>query len=129
MPKKTLGATLTFSDKQLGRSLRTLPKLIDGKIHAIFEYQGTKSLTWMKTTAPWTDRTGNARNGLGSEVFWVPLQEHTLRLFHRVAYGIWLEVRWAGKYAIIKPAIEKYGPDTMRLLNKLMSRLGGGAVP
>ena len=100
-------------------------------MHAIFEYQATKALGYMKTTAPWTDRTGNARSGLGADVEWIPLSLHKMRLFHRMWYGIFLETRWAGKYAIILPTIQKFGPDTMRLLDKLLARIGasGGGMP
>ena len=80
----------------------------------------------MKTTAPWTDRTGNARSGLSSKVDWVPKKLHAIHLFHRVPYGIFLEVRWAGRFAVILPTIRQFGPDTMRLLSKLFARLGGG---
>ena len=121
-----LGITMDFNSHTLGRNLRTLPAKVDGQIHAVMEYQSTKALGYMKTNARWTDRTGNARQGLGTKVLWVPQVSHAIKLFHRVTYGIFLEVRWAGRYAIILPTIQIYGPDTMRLMSKLFSRLGGG---
>lgn len=121
---------MDFDSRRLGRNLEQLPAKIDGQIHAVFEYQSTKVVRHMKTTAPWRDRTGNARSGLGTEVEWVPQTSHAIRLFHRVTYGIFLETRWAGRYAVILPTIERFGPDTMRLLNKLFAKLGGGgAIP
>lgn len=107
-----------------------LPDRVDGMVHAIMDYQSTKALSYMKVNAKWTDRTGNARNGLGTEVGWIPRVSHSIRLFHRMWYGIFLEVRWAGKYAIILPTIQQFGPDTMRLLEKLFRKLnGGGGMP
>lgn len=121
---------MEFDPGQLGRNLKELPAQVDGMIHAVMDYQSGKALSHMKTTAPWTDRTGNARSGLGTEVDWVPMQRHAIRLFHRVTYGIFLETRWGGRYAIILPTIEKFGPDTMRLLQKLFRKLKtGGLMP
>lgn len=130
MPK-AVSMSLEFDkNAKLSRNLATLPDEIDGMVHAIMEYQSTKALSHMKTTAPWTDRTGHARSGLGTKVDWVPRESHTMRLFHRVSYGIFLETRWAGRYAIILPTIQQFGPDTMRLLNKLFRKLGsGGGMP
>jgi len=121
-----MSVTLDFDRRDLGRSLKTLPDEVDGMVHAVMSYQSTAAVGYMKTNARWTDRTGNARNGLSTEVEWVPRERHAIRLFHRVTYGIFLETRWAGKYAIILPTIQKYGPDTMRLLSKLFGRLGSG---
>lgn len=81
---------------------------------------------WMKTNAPWTDRTGNARSGLGSTTEHERKVHHTLVLFGRVPYQIWLEVRFAGRYAIILPAIVDQGPKLMKTLVKLIDRLNGG---
>lgn len=125
MPKGVI-PTLQFDRRNLSRNLKDLPDQVDGYVHAVMEYQATKALGHMKTTAPWTDRTGNARNGLSSAVEWQPKKLHAIRLFHRVTYGIFLEVRWAGRYAIIGPTIQKFGPDTMRLLDKMFRRLGTG---
>lgn len=63
-----------------------------------------------KTTAPWTDRTGNARNGLfggvevkGTEVF--------IRLGHSMEYGIFLELANDGRFAVLKPIIDQAVPE------------------
>ena len=123
-PSGGLSVTLDFDRRNLGRNLEALPDEVDGMVHAVMEYQSVKAVAHMKTTAPWTDRTGNARNGLSSEVGWNPRESHSIRLFHRMWYGIFLETRWAGRYAIILPTIQLYGKDTMRLLTKLFQRLG-----
>jgi hypothetical protein len=75
--------------------------------------------SWMKSNAPWTDQTGNARNGLRARA------EHSARsskvvLSHSVPYGIWLEVRWSGRYAVIGPAIERFAPQFMALAARLI---------
>ena len=62
--------------------------------------------------APWEDRTGDARAGLTAtgkaRGFY-----HEIELHHTVPYGIWLEVKFNGRDAIILPTIEKYGPAVM----------------
>lgn len=122
--------TLTFDPDPLAGNIIELDDRIDGYIHAVVDYQSTKALSYMKTNARWKDRTGNARNGLSVEVGWVPMKSHSIRLFHRMWYGIFLETRWAGRYAIILPTIQVFGPDTMRLLQSLFRRLKtGGGMP
>jgi len=44
-------------------------------------------------------------------------------LYHTVEYGIWLEIRWNGQYAIIIPTIEHMGPVIMAELESLFSIL------
>lgn len=120
--------TFTFKSNNIGRNLKALPDKIDGYVHAVMDRQSGKALTYMKTNAPWTDRTGNARNGLGSDVGWIPKEEHKITLFHRMWYGVFLETRFAGRFAIILPTIQKFGPETMKLLDKMFAKLGGGGV-
>lgn len=118
-----LRGSFEFKDDRLRRELEEIGPKVDGYIHAVFEYQGSKALTHAKTNAPWTDRTGNARAGLGVDIGWVPMESHSLTLFHRMPYGIFLETRWGGRYAIILPTIRLFGRDTMRLLNKLLAKI------
>ena len=59
----------------------------------------------MKADAPWTDRTGNARQGLSGDAERVGTSI-VLTLFHVMDYGIWLEVAHAGNYAVIMPTIQ-----------------------
>lgn len=77
---------------------------------------------YAKKNAPWTDRTGNARAGLhtahsiGSNYF-------ELVVAHSVPYGIWLEVRWSGKYAIIGPTIFWGGRLMISRINSTLNRM------
>jgi hypothetical protein len=86
--------------------------------------------TYMRENAPWTDRTGNARNGLRAQHNKEPFVQHELILYHTMPYGIWLEVRWSGRYAIIAPTIKKMGPEVMAMVAASVGRaiklMGGG---
>lgn len=65
---------------------------------------------YMKQNASWTDRTGNARQTLHTEVRDVALQMLDIVLKHGVKYGINLELDYGGRYAIIGPTIDIYAP-------------------
>jgi hypothetical protein len=67
---------------------------------------------YARSHAPWEDRTGDARDGLTAEGDF-SFVSYTITLYHTVDYGIWLETRWHGKYAIILPTIEVMGPRFM----------------
>ena len=65
---------------------------------------------YARENAPWEDRTTDARQGLTASVDQSD-DNIELTLAHTVDYGIWLEIRWGGRYAIIIPTIEQLGPD------------------
>jgi hypothetical protein len=58
----------------------------------------------MKRSAPWTDRTGNARNGLQGQVS--EDEDITIFLTTQMYYGKYLELCNGGKYRIIWPTVE-----------------------
>lgn len=78
---------------------------------------------WMKTNASWTDRTGNARQSLKTEVDEVINEMVTLFLSYgepgEIEYAIYLELSHGGNYAIIGPALDYFAPriwaDVQRL--------------
>lgn len=120
--------SFAFDNKELRANIKAVSDKVDSYIHGVFDYASDLTVAYAKTNAPWRDRTGAARAGLRTEAFWVPQKSHTLVLFHSVLYGIWLEVRFAGKYAIINPTIQVMGPKVMSLLQGLFRRLGTGGV-
>lgn len=79
---------------------RQMKRVVAGQVM----YAQNDAVSYARKNAPWTDRTGNARSGLHASV---NLGENFAELIvaHSVPYGIWLEVRWSGKYAIIGPTI------------------------
>lgn len=75
----------------------------------------------MKSNAPWTDRTGNARAGLFSRA---ETEASGARIVfgHSVYYGIFLEARWSGRYAIVLPTLEEMGPEFMSYAARIIFR-------
>ena len=62
----------------------------------------------MKTNAPWTDQTGNARQTLQAFVY--KKQDGVIALVakQQMDYGLWLELKNGGKFAIVLPTLEQY---------------------
>jgi hypothetical protein len=77
----------------------------------------------MKANAPWTDRTTNARNGLHSVTRVERLPGRTRIIVesgHSVDYGIYLERANGGRFAIVAPTLDYYGPDLLRQVRALV---------
>lgn len=84
-----------------------------------------KALAFAKEQASWTDRTGDARAGLDTEVYW---EGDTViwELFHTVDYGKWLETIYSGKFAVIMPTLELFAPQVGRGLSEQGGASGDG---
>lgn len=108
----------------LFKGLKVLDQRTDNGIAGVMEYWDSRIESYMKTGAPWTDRTGNARSGLFAKAGHERGKRHWIDLGHRVPYGIWLEIRWSGKFAIVFPSLVRFGPKIMQTMSKLFARLG-----
>lgn len=82
-------------------------------IEEILEIAAEAVEEYAKSNAPWEDQSGAARDGLTAEYRDQGLFKHSIVLYHTVDYGVWLEIRWNGRYAIIVPTIEHMGPIVM----------------
>lgn len=80
---------------------------------------GKEAVAHMKATAPWGDRTGMARAGLGFAID-EGSASVSVTLYHSVSYGIWLEIAMNGEYAVIMPTIESLGPQLMHRLEAML---------
>ena len=94
---------------------------IDDSTHrflsAVMGFHAPQVEAHAKRNAPWQDISTNARNGL----FATPeINRPTYRVIlgHGVPYGIWLEVRYAGRYAIIEPTIQAQGIEVMKTVQQ-----------
>lgn len=121
MPGKQ--SSFTWKTETLFKNTKVFKPQFERALVSLTEFYGTKIESEAKKNAPWTDRTGNARNGLTTAVEHEPFKRHTIILFHRVPYGIWLEVKNAGAYAIIMPTLNKQGQAMMNTLNTLLGDL------
>jgi hypothetical protein len=76
---------------------------------------------YAKRNAPWSDRTGNARQSLHTLLEELGTDIVTLYLSHGVQYGIYLEVRWAGRYAILWRTIEAHLGEVEVMLRRVFN--------
>ena len=101
-------------------NLRTLNAKNQRAMIAAANYVAPKLEAHMKNNAPWTDRTGAARNGLGANVVTTG-NRVAIVLYHSVNYGPYLETRWGGKYAIIRSTLAIGGPMYAETFKRLAS--------
>lgn len=116
-------STFEFKPGSLKRNLKAFDGDINRLVAGIVDYSGDKAVTYMKTQAPWTDQTGNARATLAAYGLHTS-EYHELHLHGGMPYQIFLEVRWAGRYAIIGPAVKYQGLALMNRLRGLIAKLG-----
>lgn len=126
---KSGGAMRVIMEKNtLSPGIKGLPGFVDHIVSTTMKWYEPQVENHAKLNAPWTDQTTNARNGLiarsGKDK-----DNHYIVLAHQVPYGIWLEVRFAGKYAIIMPTIDAFGPQVMGTLNKILDRYEAKGTP
>lgn len=74
--------------------------------------------SYAKANRPWTDRTGNARQGLRGYTTDIP-NGVRVNIAHSVDYGIWLEYAHEKKYAILEPTVRLKGPDAIKAFRLL----------
>ena len=86
---------------------------------AIFEIYKPVLENYAKTHARWTDRTANARQGLHSDI--VELSNDTVALYiaHGMEYGVFLETKYQGRYAILWESIEAVQPQVLSKLRQI----------
>ncbi len=81
---------------------------------------------WMKDNRKWTDRTGQARATLKAEVIDVTGRAAIILLTHGVDYGaLYLETMQGGRFAILGPAIDYWGP---RIMQDMQAELTAGTI-
>lgn len=106
-----------YNDKVLRASLKGYEDDVDRALRFIMEYHAADGQARMKLNAPWTDRTSAARNGLFTVVEGGN-GKYTIVFSHSVNYGIWLEVKFSGRDAVIMPTVLDVGQDLMQNLRR-----------
>lgn len=73
------------------------------RVEKYLEESAREIRAYMRENRPWKDRTNKARLSLDAKVENPKNAYYRLKLSHGVYYGYYLEHRWDGKYAILKP--------------------------
>lgn len=120
-------SSIEFKPGSLKRNLRTFNGQMGPLVAAVVDYQAHQSIGWMKSNAPWQDRTGNARSTLNAYTLHYGVNNgsaHEIHLHGGVPYQIWLETRWSGRLAVIRKAVQYMGLALMNRMRGLASRVG-----
>lgn len=98
---------------------------IESEIVALANGLTDEIADYMKAEARWTDRTGNARAGLYSDVIHVARQSVTILASHgpAIPYAIYLETVSAGRFGIIADTIDWWGPRVFHEVQAIMARV------
>jgi len=121
---------LTWTADTLTANLNKAPGRAFGYLAKTTAYFSLRSEAFAKTQAKWTDRTGNARNTLSgsySATLTGDTARFTVEIAHGMPYGLWLEVRFGQKYAIINRTVEVQGKQFFETANLLMAKMFGGS--
>jgi hypothetical protein len=109
----------TVPPSVLGRNIGDYAQRLLSAVFDLSQYFAARIEAYAKARAIWTDRTGNARQGLTARAFRTATAV-TIVLFGAVSYQIWLEVANAGRYGIILKALEAHYAPFMRAVEGLM---------
>jgi len=74
---------------------------------------------YAKSNRPWTDRTSNAKNSIQGKHHWRG-KDLVIILSGNVDYFVFLELAHGKNYAILKPTVDKFGPEVFRGYQKLV---------
>ena len=116
------GGTIVWESDTLNPGLIAFPVRLAAALWTLMEFNETKVQDHMRSTAPWTDRTGNARQGLFAKAF-KDAGEVGIVAYHTMPYGIWLEVKHEGQYAVITPTVPLEGARIMQEVSKLITAM------
>lgn len=121
MPTKT-GIRWIEPPAKLAQAVEKYGDRVLDAVGAAMGAEATEMANEARQNAPWSDRTGNARSGLfGTAEVDYSSGTVTLYLSHGVLvdYGVWLELKGGGKWAIIMPQIERSLPKIKEALDAL----------
>lgn len=117
-----MAGSFEFKPGSIRKNLNAFDGDINRLVAAVIDYSGDRAVDYMRSRAPWRDRTGNARSTLAAYGVHTPTY-HEIHLHGGMDYQIFLETRWAGRYAIIGPAVKYQGLAVMNRLKGLIARL------
>lgn len=93
-----------------------------GGLQMLMQTAASKMEAWAKENAPWTDRTGAARQRLHGEAYWENPQIVVAAVMHQVDYGIFLELAHQRRYAILERTLEEHKDEIQDAVAVLLRR-------
>lgn len=107
----------------LGKNIRVGESTLRASVWVQMQKGAIEGQNYMRTKAPWTDRTGNARQGLFGRAYKNGLNGYVIVYYGTAPYQIWLEVANSGRYKIIEPTLQVMGPKVMADLQGVMGSM------
>ena len=105
--------------EQMRRRIDAYGRKVKATVRRVADYWKAVFEDYAKENASWADRTGNARQTLHAFVEELAGDSVNLYLSHGVDYGVYLETKYAGRYAIIWPTIERHLPEIKKMLQEI----------
>lgn len=101
------------------RNLNTYVTDVVKELESVSSDYAKAMQVYAKANRPWTDRTGNARRGLFGYVLSEPTRIRT-RIAHQVHYGVYLELGFQGRFAILQPTVSHYIAEYYRDVERVV---------
>ena len=108
---------------ELAESLSSLEVKTQAALEMYADSAAQKLQGSARRNAPWTDRSGAARNRLTCTVEHQGKGQELLTLSHGVEYGLWLELAHEKNWAILQPTIDRESSEIIEGLSTLLTRL------
>ncbi len=119
MASVDVGIVWNVSLDDLAKKVKEYGEKLIKALHELGDYFAGVLEGYAKENAPWTDRTGHARQGL-TGVAQKAAAGVVIVLYHKATYGIWLEVANAGTYGIILQTLESHHAPVMAACRALI---------
>ena len=103
-------------DVQMGQNCVLYGNKVIEAVRRVADYFAPILETAAKKGAIWVDRTSNARQTLRAWVDELANDTVMLYLSHGMWYGVFLEAKYAGRYAIIWPTLQAHIEPIMQML-------------
>lgn len=103
-------------------NLAIFEEKVDRALGMYLQTEAVKIQNSMRSDAPWTDRTGQARQRLTASAEKTD-SGYRVTLSHGVDYGMWLELAHEKNYAILEPTLKRKAPEVLKGANKLISKI------
>lgn len=113
---------VVWDTDHMQKRIVALPVLLEAGLSVVAERVADESQDFARVNAPWEDQTTNARGGLFAKAINNP-GRHVVVVYHTMPYGVWLELRWNGKFGIIPETIQHGGLRMMQYADQLLGRL------
>lgn len=113
-----MNVSVTVDDRIVAQNLGEMSERLKTQLQVLGQATGQKIQAYAQENAPWTDRTGDARQRLkyNSEINDNGL---TISIFHQMEYGIYLELCNNEKYAILKNSRDAMLPEFLDAVKHL----------